>query len=368
MSLSATADNTKAPYLSLKLEMEHAISKGNLYMKGAQDAKGFWKNEQIPAYTALACTAAMRDPSRGEQTPAHIESAYNWITSAQKLDGGIYVKGLANYNTSTSLMALGASGNKAHIPAILKARRFLINLQQDWDNKGESDNPYDGGIGYGGTYPHSDMSNTYLSIQALKLTEVYARDTQKQQPDLNWESAITFISRTQNLETTNDQPGIGNDGSFVYFPGNSKAGTETQPDGRETLRGYGSMSYAGLLSFIYADLDHDDIRVKAVKKWLADNYTLEENPGLGKQGLYYYYHVMAKALSAAGIDKLTTTDGVVHDWRRELGARILSAQREDGSWVNDNSRWWETEPELVTSYAILTLEQIYYSIPEAEKK
>ena len=50
------------------------------------------------------------------------------------------------------------------------------------------------------------------------------------------------------------------------------------------------MSYAGLLSFIYAEMDPQDSRVKAVKEWLSKHYTIDENPGMGPQGLFYYYH------------------------------------------------------------------------------
>lgn len=361
---SQAKENPKAPYLSLKLEMEHAISKGNAFLKSTQDEQGFWKNEKIPAYTALALTAARRSPNTEDSEADHIKKGYEWLLGTQHNDGGLYVKGLATYNTSCGLMALAASGNPAHKEPILKARRFLINLQQDWDFKGETDNVNDGGIGYGGSYPHSDMSNTYLAIEALKLTESIARDSETRQPALNWDAALDFISRCQNLESTNDMPNISNDGSFVYFPGNSKAGTQTDKDGRETLRGYGSMSYAGLLSLIYADLKDSDPRVTAVKKWLDDNYTLDENPGLEQQGLYYYYQVMAKALTAAGVDTITTADGTKHDWRNELASKLLSTQKANGSWINKNSRWWENEAELVTAYAVLTLEQIYYSIPE----
>ncbi len=353
-------------YLSIKLEIERAIEKGNKYLATQQNPAGYWGNETTPAYTALAATAAVVAPpaTLGNTPPPHIQKAYQWLLSQQKPDGGIYGKGLATYNTSLSVTALVASDQKEHHEAILKARRFLINLQADWDTPGTTDNIMDGGIGYGGTYPHSDMSNTYLSIEALKASELIAKDGDYgSQPDLNWEAALQFISRTQNLESTNDQPGIDNDGGFVYFPGNSKAGTRTKEDGKTALRSYGSMSYAGLLSFIYADLDIHDPRVIAVKQWLAENYTLEENPGLGAQGLYYYYHVMAKALSAAQIQQLSTADGRLIDWRQQLAVKILTSQREDGSWVNENSRWWENEPELVTSYAVLTLAQIYAAMP-----
>jgi squalene-hopene/tetraprenyl-beta-curcumene cyclase len=124
------------------------------------------------------------------------------------------------------------------------------------------------------------------------------------------------------------------------------------------------MSYAGLLSFIYADLDKDDPRVKGVLKWLGRNYTLKENPGLGPQGLYYYYHAMTKSLVAAGINHLELADGSKADWRKDLGRLLVGNQGSDGSWINENSRWWENDEILVSSYVVMTLEQLYHSIPE----
>jgi len=37
----------------------------------------------------------------------------------------------------------------------------------------------------------------------------------------------------------------------------------------------------------------------------------------------------------------------------------MDLQRRDGSWENDNSRWWEKDAVVVTSYAVLSLEMIY---------
>ena len=155
-----------------------------------------------------------------------------------------------------------------------------------------------------------------------------------------------------------------NKGGFIYAPGESKAGEDKLPDGRTALRSYGSISYAGLLSFIYAKLSATDPRVAAVKEWLGKNYTLSENPGMGAQGLYYYYQTMSKALSAANINLLELEDGTEADWRKDLGEKLLATQREDGSWVNDNGRWMESNPVLVTAYTVLSLAQVYDSIPE----
>ncbi len=95
-------------------------------------------------------------------------------------------------------------------------------------------------------------------------------------------------------------------------------------------------------------------------------YTPDRNPDLTKrygalgfqqsnQGLFYYYFVVAKALSTFLQPTLVTADGVSHDWASEIGARLLSMEHPDGSWANTDAVWWESEPVLATSYALLTL-------------
>ena len=118
------------------------------------------------------------------------------------------------------------------------------------------------------------------------------------------------------------------------------------------------MSYAGLLSFIYADLKKDDPRVVAAIDWLKRHYTLEENPGLEKQGYYYYLHLMAKGLSAAGITELDR-GGKKVDWRRELGLQLMKLQTPDGFWINDVARWKENNNVLTTTYGVMSLEILY---------
>jgi squalene-hopene/tetraprenyl-beta-curcumene cyclase len=109
---------------------------------------------------------------------------------------------------------------------------------------------------------------------------------------------------------------------------------------------------------IYAELKPDDPRVRAAYEWITKNYTLAENPGLGQEGLFYYYHTMAKALSALKVALLTTTDGTTIDWRKELLSKLIEKQKGDGSWVNDSGRWWENDPILVTTYALIAVNMI----------
>jgi squalene-hopene/tetraprenyl-beta-curcumene cyclase len=38
--------------------------------------------------------------------------------------------------------------------------------------------------------------------------------------------------------------------------------------------------------------------------------------------------------------------------------KLINLQKGDGSWANENGRWWEKDPALVTSYAVISLEII----------
>lgn len=357
--------------VSLRHELENSIGRGLTWLAGQQQAEGWWSQQEHPALTALVLTAYQGDPSGfyKRKYNEHISKGYAYVLGKVNADGGIYEKALAekamaNYNTSVAIMALLSSHRPEYEDIIRNARNFLMGLQYDEGKHGMGDSALDGGIGYGGTYRHSDLSNTMFALEAIYYTKYLKGDSRKNadEKDLNWDAVIQFVSRTQNLPGYNDQKWASDDpdnkGGFVYFPGDSKAGEVQLPDGRVALRSYGSMSYAGLLSYIYAQMDREDPRIRAVLEWLTRHYTLEENPGMGQQGLYYYYHTMAKSLSIAGIDTLKLEDGRVIHWRQELAKRLLDLQKQDGSWVNENGRWWERDPVLVTSYALIVLEII----------
>lgn len=358
--------------LSLKLEIERALAKGAEWLKKNQDAKtGAWSDKTHPALSALPVMALVGDPNRDPSAPlpAEVEKAYNYIVGTQKADGGLYGKGLATYNTALSVTALTLSGKQEHLPVIAKARRLLVNQQQDFDKRGENDNLFDGGIGYGGSYAHSDLSNTHLALEALYYSKKALADTEYDETDefdLDWEGAIEFVSRCQNTEESvkklGDWAGLREEdkGGFVYFPGDTKSEEIELDGGRTALRSYGSMSYAGLLSFIYAEMSDDDPRVIAVRDWLSRNYTLEENPGMEAQGLFYYFHTMAKTLATSRTGEIELANGKKADWREELAVKLFDHQQADGSWINEgSSRWMEDDPALVTAYAMLALEHVY---------
>lgn len=352
--------------VSFQHELQRAIDKGVAWLEKNQDPAGFWSTVDHPAVTALALTAYRSNPGlvRGTEEPEWVRRGYGFLLKNVQPDGGIYAKGLMNYNTSLAMMALVTANKPQYDAALRRARAFVVRGQTDVEVKAGVDNPFAGGVGYGDKSKNSDLSNTLVALEALYYTRHLIKDTAAAETkDLNWAAAIKFLEQCQNLPGTNRQPWASadpkNKGGFVYDPGASKAGEVTLPNGRVALRSYGSMSYAGLLSYIYADLKPTDPRVVAVLEWLRDNYTLEENPGMGAQGYFYYLKLMTKALMACQVDTLELKDGRKVDWRREVAMKLLNRQQQEGSWLNDNARWWEKDSALVTSYAVMTLSMIH---------
>jgi squalene-hopene/tetraprenyl-beta-curcumene cyclase len=363
IDISAYADESNRFDLSLKHEVEHGISAGLTYLAGTQQDDGSWS--YYPGITGLVLTAFLRAPENlREKYRSHIDNGFDNLFNYIHDNGGIYPTEepqLRAYNTSICLMAFVAADNPEFKDIIINARDYLLSIQADEDEGITPDSSTYGGIGYNRD-ERSDISNMQYALEALRLSEEYKPQTEyagkveyrgevaqeiveTTDKELFWEKAIVFLQRCQNYRKYNDYQWSGNDGGFVYYPGVSKAGGTTS---------YGGMTYAGMKSLIHAGLERDDERVQAAYGWIRSNYTVEENPELGRQGLFYYYNIMARALAIYGEDILTDTTGTAHDWRVDLADKLISVQNGDGSWANDNGRWWENNPDLVTAYCLLS--------------
>lgn len=328
------------------------------FLKRRQDAKGGWSTERKePGLTALVVTALLRSKRVTPADPATTR-ALAYLEGFIGPKGGLSEAAHANYSTSIALMAFHEANTNGRYDRVIKAGQdFLRTMQWDETEGKNRENAFYGGAGYGGGNSRPDLSNTAFFMEALHDTGLPADD-----PGL--QRALMFISRCQNLKSEfNDQEWAGkiNDGGFVYTAANggqSMAGKGS--DGG--LRSYGSMTYAGFKSLIYAGLTPDDPRVKAALNYIKSHYTLDENPGMGQMGLYYYYQAFAKAMAILGKPTLVDASGVSHDWRSELAAALAKRQNADGSWVNPADRFMEGDPNLVTSYGLLAL---VYSRPKS---
>lgn len=321
------------------------------YLRSAQKNDGSFAPKLAgPGVSALVAAALLRNGISAADPL--VAKTLKYLESQVKKDGGVYDKFLANYTTSVAVMAFHEANTDGKYDTVLKnAAKFLKQLQHDEPESTSEDVDY-GGFGYD-KKSRPDLSNSSFSIEAL-----HAAGVEKDDPAL--QKALKFLSRCQNLPgETNDQPfaqktSADDKGGFVYNPTNVNKNPEKTAAGG--LRSVGSMTYAGLKSFLYAGVGKDDPRVKAALDWIGRHYTLKENPGQGQTGLFYYYHTFAKAMDALGQDAFTDADGKKHHWRQDLLQTLKAAQQEDGSWVNRNDRrYGEASPELATAFALLSL-------------
>ncbi len=349
---TAQSDDAKAAHGPDPQAFAHMVDSAIDYLRtSGQSTDGSYSGSSTPAVTALVTTALLRH-GRTVDDPM-IAKALEFLEGYVQKDGGIYdPDGLyRNYETCLTVLCFSEANRDGRYDARIKAgNRFVRGLQWDEDEGAdESDFAYGGG-GYG-KHKRPDLSNTSFLIEAL-----IASGTSPDDPAI--QKALLFVSRCQNLESSHNTTPFAvkvNDGGFYYTAaagGSSQAG-ETANGG---LRSYASMTYTGLKSMIYAGLGPEDPRVQAAYEWISKHYELDGNPGMGAAGLYYYYHVFAKALDALEVDIVTDADGTSHDWRRDLAETLAAKQRPDGAWINEqNARWLEGDPNLVTGYALLAL-------------
>ena len=330
--------------------------KGVAFLKSRQEANGGWSTaRKEPGVTALAVTALLRSRRVAPGEPS-VTRGLAYLEQFLGPKGGLSEANHANYATSIALLAFReANTNGRYDRTIKQGQDFLKGMQWDESEGKPRDNAFYGGAGYGGSNSRPDLSNTSYFAEALRETGLPADD-----PALK--KALVFVSRCQNLKSEfNDQPWAGkvNDGGFIYTAANggqSMADDPKLPDGG--LRSYASMTYAGLKSMIHAGLTADDPRVKAAFAYISKHYTVDENPGLGQKGLYYYYHTFAKALAMLGKPEIVDAQGVRHDWRADLVNALARRQAPDGSWVNPADRFMEGDANLVTAYALLALAHV----------
>ena len=351
-----------------------SVQKGVNYLTDKQAEDGSWCRH--PAITALACTALLNSHTalNPEIRKSAVEKGRKYILTFVQKDGSIWVAGgqreFPTYTTAIVLTFLAINNNPEDENVMRGARKYLLDCQLDENNPvnpTKKEDPSYGGIGYAKDgKPHADLSNTQWALEALYLTDYLDKEPKAKSPedgrksDLAWKNAVEFMSRLQHIPESNDQVWVIKDkndpnyGGFIYKPEDSKADDKFKEGG---LRAYGSMTYAGLKSMIYAKLKKDDPRVKAAAEWASKNYTLDENPGMGPAGHYYYLVAFSKAHAVLGDEIVETPDKQNHIWRSDLIKKLISLQKENGEWFNDkHGRYMESIPELVTSYSLISME------------
>jgi squalene-hopene/tetraprenyl-beta-curcumene cyclase len=348
---SKVTAETKPSATSKPQQLDAIVSRAlNFLAKQGQAEDGSYSKQSGVGVTLLVTAAVLRS-GRTIDDPL-VAKSLKFIEGYVQPDGGVYTpdQSYKNYETCLAIMCLTEANVGGRYTKILQgAEKYVKDTQwQETNSIDKTDMKY-GGAGYGKSN-RPDLSNTSFLVDALKACG-------RGEDDEAMKKALIFVSRCQNFESENNTApfAVKNpDGGFFYTAaaGGSSAAGNTPEGG---LRSYASMTYAGLKSMLYAGVKQDDPRVKAAYAWIQKNYDLKTNPGMGASGLFYYYQVFAKALAAMGKDALEDAKGVKHDWRRDLIEELGKQQKENGSWVNEADRWMESDPNLVTGYALLAL-------------
>lgn len=359
-----------------------------------QDASGAWsvrypdRSAPSVAYTGLIVRSLAEAPEPLRPLyKAAVEKGARYILSRANLDGsfgegerGAFLK---TYTTAIALMALSSVERTDRTAAAIRGAQEYLKRHQLREGL------HAGGLGYGdeelkrnpdtGEWEiqrntAANLSVTAKAAEALKVSGLSDSDE-------FWPLAAEFARKCQNSTEVNTSPlvasafkerskAIGDEGGHIYTPDPDerlhRAGTRTV-GGRTTFVSYGSMTYEGIKTYLYAGLDKASPEVKAAISWIRRNYSVEGHPGFAfdrrerhhLRGLFYYYVVLARALDAYGENPFVTADGVKHDWPRELAEQFLKTARESRMWQNDNPAWWEGDPVLVTSYVLTACDVLF---------
>jgi squalene-hopene/tetraprenyl-beta-curcumene cyclase len=355
--------------------VKDAIDKGTRWLVSRQNPDGGYgpfgdfrvKDSSDAGITAFVLYAIARNPRgyKAEDGP-FISRAVDFLLARQQPDGGIYDPkdpALQNYKTSVAILALVTLDRLKYADAIQRAQAFVKSNQfTEADGYDPSKHVAFGGSGYGsGLRP--DLSNTQYTAEALAESGLSGSDE-------FWRKMVVYIDRCQNADSVDPllqglRIGTTRDGGYRYAPNETRGPEETLDDGTRIMSSYGSMTYAALKSLLYASVDRNDPRVQQAFAWISRHFTVRENPGMatrknpkaGLEGLFYYYHTMAKALSVHGEPVIKDANAVEHRWAKELSDHLVSIQNEQGYWQNTSDRWWENIAALDTAYALVALSE-----------
>ena len=152
-----------------------------------------------------------------------------------------------------------------------------------------------------------------------------------------------------------------NKGGFVYEPGVSKAGEKELGDGKKALRSTGSISYAGLLSLIYAKLGPDDERVRRCSMAAGQLHRHGESRSRAA-GAVLLLPLDGQSLTVLNMGELKNqgwqVDRLAHRNRKP------DPQRSETGWimVDQTGRWRESDAVYATALATLTSIHIHNSL------
>ena len=357
-------------------KIDDAILRGIRFMEKAMHEDGSYGVEMPsrdggkPVYmdnvgiTGLALLAILESPcAKDEVNKPYFQKGVKYLLSKVQKDGSITnpETGYYIYKTGICIRVFALLDSDRYARIIKDGQEFLRNIQYDETDQMTEEDDFYGGWGYGQKMGRPALPPADTAIEGLRESGLKADDPV-------FKKAKVFVKKCQNTDEnvydkkhTKEVDPI-HDGGARHNPRGSKVESTSKVKGKINMPSSGSMTAAFIKSMLYMGEPKDSDCLRQAFNWIVKNYTLERNPGFthknnkDKQGLYYYYNTLSKALLMYGAHIIITPDDKHHNWAVELSEKIISLQREDGSWFNQyEERWYEGNPSLVTSYCVMAL-------------
>lgn len=355
--------NIKYDKGSIKKSVDHGIA----YLR-EQQKDGKWLNH--PGVTSL-CLLAMVECHRNynRHDGPWMRNPIDYLIKSQHKDGAIYDDTsrapTKNYCTSLAIITLAATKNPIYKEVINKGKNFLMKIQADeGEGYDKEKDIHFGGIGYGGDQ-RPDLSNLHIALEAVTVAGL------NKDHDL-FKKALVFVERCQDSEKNTLFDTGTSSGGFAYsadIPTNKNLPTDKSKENnnhneKNVIVPYGSMTFAGIRSLIFCNVDFDDEKFKESLKWVENNFSVKKHPGMLKSqtSIYYYYFTLAKTFHLIEKNNPKVLKDKNLNWKSVLAEEILSRQQKDGSWINTEKKYMEGVPVLCTAYAINALNLIYKNL------
>ncbi len=317
----------------LRAAVVKAMKDGCDFLESQQRADGSWSGgtaltNNTVGVTSLAVLALINCDRPVDSPPVQ-----NGLQFLRNLPPGGVDGAHAVYETSLALMALCAAEEyDKDLRRIQKLALLIENAQLKkgtgrglWEYK--IDRPNDDA---------GDASNGQYAVLALR-DAVYAGAEVSRE---TWERV--------HQRWVNDQVG---GGGWGYNSGNRT------PSGSMTVAGLSTIAITSRMLQDDRDVDNQgrpdccqtpapDKVMENGRRWLADNFSVNVNPGGGQFHFYYLY----------GLERAGRMSGVRffgrHDWYREGAETFVKLQKAGGDWI---STGLEQDPVVNTSMALLFL-------------
>ena len=331
---------------SLQYESEAAVARGLKYLRNRQLPNGSWANH--PVITAMAVLAVAGDENLLEPSSDRAAQRGTGFLIYHQRDNGAISNAASMqypvYSTAVAVLAVGRLQIPAYDPGLSRARDFLIASQHS-DNANSPD--FGGFPGIRGGY--ADLMTTQWVLEALYITDRLAHRDPAELETI-YERALTFI---RNCQTPADHES--DRGMFLDSPRQLGALDSAVSPATPTNRFL--RTAAGVKSLIYGRATSADPQLgAAVESLYAGLRDVSDFMKTVESSPYTSFFFLGRALRAVERSGMSPEDDGAAGWRNRVAMALLNRQAGDGSWRPGEQAWWENHPDLVTAYAVLTLQ------------